>query len=146
MEQYADFSYDLLPASWLFCFLDVCPNADHCMRHLSGKHIPKHKTFGQSVFPTVLKGTQCEHFKAIRKIRAAYGFDCVFQDIKRKDAKTIREKIMAYLGSHGAYYRYHHGEKRLTPEQQQWIIDLFHQYGYTENLRFDHYVEAYDFS
>lgn len=61
--QHADFSYNLLPASWLFCFLDNCPNADHCMRYLSGKHIPKHKTFGQSVFPIVLKNAQCEHFK-----------------------------------------------------------------------------------
>ncbi|WP_311776577.1 DUF6078 family protein [Parabacteroides merdae] len=30
------------------------------------------------------------------------------------------------------YYRFHHGERLLTPEQQKWIINLFRRYGYTE--------------
>ena len=50
-----------------------------------------------------------------------------------------------YLGSNAAYYRYAAGEKLLTPEQKEWIVDLFHKYGYTENLVFDNYKNAYDF-
>jgi hypothetical protein len=50
------------------------------------------------------------------------------------------------LGSHTSYYRYHRGEKLLTPEQQQWILDLFAQYGYTNELHFDSYRDMIDFS
>jgi hypothetical protein len=49
-----------------------------------------------------------------------------------------------YLGGNGTYYRYDHGERLLTPEQQDWIINLFKQYGYTDNLEFDGDKEVYD--
>lgn len=146
MEQYSDFSYEMVPPSWTFCFLDGCPKADECIRHLSGKSIPKKVTSGLSVFPTALGKNRCEYFKQIRKIRAAYGFDTIFGEVKSKDEKSIRDQIKFYLGSHKTYYRYHSGEKLLTPEQQQWIINLFRKYGYTDNLEFDHYRYVYDFS
>lgn len=144
MEQYSDFSYDLLAPSWVFCFLNGCPKADECMRHFSAKYIPDDRKWGNAVFPTALKGDACECFKPIRKIHAAYGFYTIFRDVKRKDDRTLRTKVKAYLGGHGTYYRYNNGDKLLTPEQQQWIIDLFHSYGYTENLVFDHYQDVYD--
>lgn len=144
MEQYSDFSYDMLPPSWIFCFLDGCPKADECVLHLSGRHIPEGKVWGRAVFPTALKENGCERFKPIRKIRAAYGFDTLFAEVKRKDDKPLRDAMKHYLGSHGAYYRYHNGERLLTPEQQQWILDLFRSYGYTEGLSFDHYRDVFD--
>lgn len=144
MKQYSDFSYDILPSSWLFCFVDGCPKADKCVRHLSSQYIPDDKTVGFAVFPSALKGGNCSHFKVIRKIHAAYGFDTIFREVKRKDDTLLRDKIKAYLGSHTEYYRYHNGKKMLTPEQQKWIISLFQRYGYTDNLKFDHYRDVYD--
>lgn len=149
MGQYSDFTYDMLPPSWLFCFLDGCSKAEQCVLHLSSTVIPDDRTVGYAVLPTALHlfqrdGGSCKYFKPIRKIHAAYGFNTIFKDVKRKDDSPIRERIKAYLGGHGTYYRYHNGKRLLTPEQQQWIIDLFHSYGYTENLVFDHYRDVYD--
>ncbi len=144
MEQYSDFSYDLLPPSWVFCFLDGCPKAEECMRHFSAQYIPDDKKRGYAVFPTALSGDACDYFKPIRKIHAAYGFDTIFKEVKRRDDKALRAKVKAYLGGNGTYYRYQHGERLLTLEQQQWIIDIFRSFGYTENLVFDHYRDVYD--
>lgn len=144
MKQNSDLTYDMLPPSWLYCFLEGCPKAGECIRYISSKLIPDDVTIGYAVLPTALKGKDCPHFKQIRKIRAAYGFNKLFEEVKRKDDTPLRNQLKAYLGSHGAYYRYHNGEKLLTPEQQQHIIDIFHQWGYTDNLAFDHYREVYD--
>ena len=32
------------------------------------------------------------------------------------------------------------------PEQQQWILDLFRELGYTDDLAFDGYKDIYDFT
>lgn len=146
MEQDFDFLYDTLPSSWLFCFNDSCPQAGECIRHLSSRHIPDDKTRGYAVYPNARKAGQCPYFKKIRRIRLAYGFNTIFHDIKSKDENLIRVKIKFFLGGHSKYYRYNNGKKMLTPEQQEWIISLFRQFGYTENLVFDHYVDSYDFS
>lgn len=144
MSDYSDFTYEMLPPSWLFCFLGGCPKAAQCVRHLSSTVIPNDKTVGFAVLPTALKGNGCKHFKQIRKIRAAYGFKTLFEDVKRKDDTPLRDQLKAFLGSHGSYYRYHNGTKLLTPEQQDRILAIFRRWGYTENLRFDHYKEVYD--
>lgn len=144
MEQYSDLTYDMLPPSWLFCFLDGCPKADGCIRHITNRFIQHGRTCGMAVYPSALNADECEHFKPIRKIHAAYGFSTIFSEVRRKDDMPLRSKIKKYLGGHGTYYRYHNGEKLLTPEQQEWIINLFRSYGYTENLTFDHYRDVYD--
>ena len=79
-------------------------------------------------------------------IHAAYGFTPLFKEVKHKDYTLLRDKMKEYLGSHTTYYRYNSGEHKLTPEQQQWILDLFARYGYTENLTFEHYQDIVDFS
>ena len=63
----------------------------------------------------------------------------------RDDIYTMRRELTDYLGSKGTYYRYKYGEKPLSPEQQQWILRLFAQHGYTEGLEFDEYIDGYDF-
>lgn len=75
----------------------------------------------------------------------AYGFKALFAEIKKKDEKPIRDRIKKYLGGNTAYYRYHHGKRLLSPDQQEWILALFRQHGYTEELHFDGYRDIYDF-
>ena len=46
----------------------------------------------------------------------------------------------------GPYYRYHHGENKLSPRQQEDIMQILAKYGSTDGLAFDHYEVDYDFS
>ena len=135
-----------IPASFARCFQGDCPKAGACVRFLAGKHVPAGKLSGPAVYPTARRGDDCELYKPTRVIRAAYGFTALFAEVKRKDDTPLRDRLKAYLGGNTTYYRYHHGERLLTPEQQQWIINLFRQRGYTENLHFDGYRDMYDFT
>lgn len=146
MEDYNDLTREMLPPSWAFCFIDGCQQACKCIRHISSRVIPSETTSGNAIYPTAINAGSCPHFKAIRKIHAAWGFDTLFEDVKMKDVATLRKAIKQYLGGHGTYYRYHNGEKLLTPEQQQWIVDLFKSQGYETSLKFDHYRDVYDFT
>ena len=44
----------------------------------------------------------------------------------------------------GPYYRYHHGENKLTPSQQRDILQILSKFGSTDNLAFDHYETDFD--
>lgn len=139
-------NYDDIPRSWRFCFCEGCPKHEVCLRYQSTQCIPDNLTWGPAVYPTSFRHGDCPHFKQIRVIHAAYGFSLLFRDVKQRDSANLQSQMKAYLGGHGTYYRYNRGEKLLTPEQQQWILNLFTRYGYTENLAFDNYRDVLDFT
>lgn len=140
------FNYDQAPAAWRNCFCEGCPRHNDCLRFQTGLYLPDSKTWGPAVYPTAYRNGHCSHFKEIRIIHAAYGLTPLFNEVKQKDYTPLHEQLKAYLGGHGTYYRYNSGNRLLTPEQQQWILNLFASYGYTENLSFKHYVDVLDFS
>ncbi|MBQ6063093.1 MAG: hypothetical protein IJK42_03515 [Prevotella sp.] len=140
------FNLSFVPPMWQLCFCDGCPRHAECLRYATGQHVPEDRTWGPAIFPTAYRNGPCRHFKAIRTVKAAYGFAPLFREVKQKDFTPLRNKMKAYLGGHGTYYRYNRGERLLTPAQQQWILDLFARHGYTEGLAFAHYVEVIDFS
>lgn len=134
-----------VPVGYRYCFNTGCPRESTCMRHFAAEHVSPQTTVGRAVFPTALQADgSCKEFKEKRVIRAAWGFTKLFRDVKERHASLLRGKIKAYLGGNGTYYRYQHGERLLTPEQQQWIFDLFRKYGYTEGLEFEGYHEIWD--
>ena len=135
-----------VPASWKYCFCEGCPQHDDCLRFQTGLLVPDKLTWGTAVYPTAYKNGDCPHFKAVRLMHAAYGFEPLFREVKQKDYTMLRDMIKKYLGSHNTYYRYNRGELLLTPEQQQWILQLFERHGYTENLHFEHYRDVVDFT
>ena len=140
------FNFDEVPPSWRFCFCNECPKHDDCLRYQTGLCLPDDRTWGNAVYPTAYRNGDCQHFKQIRLIHAAYGFETLFSNVKQKDYTPLRELLKNYLGGHGTYYRYNRGERVLTPEQQEWIVRLFARHGYTEGIQFDHYRDMLDFS
>ncbi len=110
-------------------------------------HLPPERDFGPAVFPTMERGENgCRLFSNNTPQQMAWGFETLFSEVKSRDEHQLRNSIKAYLGGHSTYYRYHNGQRLLTPEQQEWIVRLFKQYGYTEKLVFDHYTYVYDLS
>jgi hypothetical protein len=45
----------------------------------------------------------------------------------------------------GPYYRVHHGENKITPKQQDDIMQILAKFGSTEGIKFDHYETDWDF-
>lgn len=137
---------DHVAPSWRFCFCEGCPQHGDCLRFQTGLLVPDSMTCGSAIFPSAFRNGSCRHFKQIRIIHAAYGFSPLFREVKQKDFTMLRTQMKKYLGGHGTYYRYNRGERLLTPEQQEWILQLFARHGYTENMGFEHYRDVLDFS
>lgn len=133
------------PKSYLLCFLSQCSKRETCAHYVAGEHVRKDDIRGHAVFPTALRREGgCPFFQQLRSYTAAWGFDRLLEDVKHKDVAAIRKAIKEYLGGNGTYSRYKRGERLLSPEQQEWILNLMKRYGYTGQLQFDHYVEALD--
>ena len=45
----------------------------------------------------------------------------------------------------GPYYRYHHGENKLSPKQQDDIMQILSHFCCTDGIHFDHYETDWDF-
>ena len=134
-----------IPKNWLYCFNSQCHQREYCVRYISGTVLQNERTWGQAVFPAGNYNQSCPHFKQLRLIRTAWGFGKLFDEVKVKDAPRIRKLMKSMLGGNGSYYRFMHGERRLTPEQQAHVKSLFAQFGY-KNADFDFFREEIDFT
>lgn len=132
-----------MPTDYIYCFQAECPMAEQCIHFYAGQHIGNVR-IGSTVFPAARANGTCGYYKLKRTIHGAWGFRALFDEAKAKDASSLRRQIKDYLGGNGTYYRYHKGERLLTPGQQEWIISLFKRYGYSANLVFDGYRDAID--
>ena len=134
-----------IPRNWLYCFNSDCQHQEECIRFRSTVALSGSRTWGNAVYPAALHADgSCEHFKQLRIVRQAWGFNLLFKDVKLHDAPTLRSLMKEYLGGNTMYYRYHHGERLLSPEQQAWIKRLFARYCYSD-VDFDNSCEELDF-
>lgn len=135
--------FEQLPNNWAVCFIEGCPVKEQCLRHLAAAAVPETQTYGNSVWPNALKNGECSMFAEVKYDKLAGGFSQLFSNLRQQDYKVIRRRMEDRFRRD--YYRYMHGDKLLNPDQQQWIRQLFTQYGYTEDLVFDHYEMRINF-
>lgn len=128
-----------------YCFNHACPKANTCFRHIAAKMKKPDMKYGNTIFPDALQDGKCEFFIRPRIIKAAWGFHSLFDKVRHQDVDSVRCWTMGILGGKTSYYRYHRGEKLLTPEQQEAINELFEEKGYSKPS-FDHYKESIDFT
>lgn len=140
------FDFNIVPDWWAVCQNADCPQSADCLRFVVRQNMPLTVTVWPCVMPGIPNDDACSYFIKNEKVRLARGFKSMYAHvISRDDIYTMRRELTEYFGSKGTYYRYKDGEKILSPEQQQWILRLFGQHGYTEGLEFDEYIDGYDF-
>jgi hypothetical protein len=146
VEKDIQFDFRNVPKTWQVCFLSECPVKEQCLRQLAASNLPADRDWGAAVYPTMRCNEKgCRLFATGEAKRMAWGFNTLFSEVKAKHENVLRLAMKNYLHGHAAYYRYNRGEKLLSPEQQDWIVQLFQSMGYHDGLEFDHYVYAYDF-
>ena len=138
--------YEDAPWNYPVCFNSECKKCDLCMHYLIGQLVPEDYHTGNAVYPSAWKGGDCLCFREKKVVRFAWGFSNLYTNLTRGQTSDIRSSIRTYLGSGmSAYYRYHHGERLLTPKQQQDILDIVKRFCSKEDATFDNYVLAWDF-
>lgn len=135
------------PWGYALCFNHDCSLHDKCMHYHIGTQVPDNRTSGPAIYPSAWKDGQCRHFTKTEKVQFAWGFDGLYKNLSGYMVSVARKSLREHLGrGASAYYRIHNGEKLLSPAQQQEILDFMAQFGSTDSLQFDHYVEQYDFT
>ena len=107
--------------------------------------MPSILKMGKAIFPDALEDGKCNHFIRPRIIQAAWGLDSLYNEVRLQDANTMKSQVMSLLGGKTSYYRYHRGDKLLTPELQDAVQALFAARGYGKPI-FKHYKETIDFT
>ena len=140
------FNFKDVPEGYHLCFNDKCDKHKECIRFLAGEHLPSVVMGGACVYPNAWKDGLCPYFKQTRVIYASWGFRNLYKDVEKADAQILKAKVINYLGGPVASYGYMHGEKLLTPEQQDCIQGFFNEMGYTHTIVFEGYSIMYDFT
>ena len=140
------FNFREVPIGYQLCFNGQCPKRDDCIRYLAGQHVPATMMSGPAVYPNALTDDICPFFKQTRVIHGAWGFRNLYKDVAKTDAQILNAKVINYLGGPVACYGYMHGDKLLTPEQQEHIQGFFNELGYTQPIVFEGYTIMYDFT
>ena len=142
-----DFDFKKVPAGYQLCFHYQCPMHEHCMHFVAGQHVTADRPFGLAIFPSALQDGKCMFFREFGIQQMAWGFSNLYVNVPPHLRGTARKKVQACLGGGcSTYYRFHQGERLLSPKMQQNVLDTIARYGSTEGIRFDHYVTEYDFT
>ena len=135
-----------IPMGYALCFNNECTKKNCCMHYQARLLMAENRYSGHAVFPTAWQDGECKCFRKKRLVQKAWGFTHLYDNVPQRDKPEARYCVRSFFsGGNGPYYRYHHGDNKLSPEQQDAIMKIIAQYGNTEGIRFDHYVTGWDF-
>ena len=128
------------------CFAEQCPLKDRCLHWLVGQQMPADKCFYYCVNPRSQGvGTDhCPHFRQSEKVTFAKGMLHIFNDdMPKKVESHVRQRLIA-KHCRTYYYEYRNGERLIPPAVQEEIRQYFREAGWNEEIKFDGYVEDYE--
>lgn len=142
-----EFDFKRVPAGYQLCFHHQCPMHERCMHFVAGQHVTADRPCGQAIYPSAFQNDTCQFFRESDVKQMAWGFTHIYKNLPHYMRGAARRSVQSHLGGGvSTYYRYHHGERLLSPKMQQEVLDVVGRFGSTEGVRFDHYVSDYDFS
>lgn len=139
-----DFDYNLVPYSFTHCVRSSCVRANDCIRYRAMQYATPDRGSLSIVNPVAIPGDgkKCRYFFADQKVRYALGISRLLDNIPYKKAVMIRSSLRAHFRK-ATYYRIRNKERLITPAEQDFVRQLFQQYGIGEEPVFDTYIEQY---
>ena len=131
---------------YIVCYVEQCPLHNQCLRWLVGQHLPHTDSTYRCVNPHFegVATADCPMYRNDQKVRFAKGMMNIFtNDMPRRVESAVRQGIVG-LTNRTYYFEYRNGSRLIPPALQQAIRDLFRTNGWTEEVKFDGYVEDYD--
>jgi hypothetical protein len=122
-------NFENKPKNFVICYNSNCLLGDKCLRRAVS--FEKNEEF--SVMPAInamkFNENNCEYFLENKRVKIAYGMTKSFEDVKAKDIAQIRKRLIQYFGQ-TYYYERRKGNMPISPEEQEFIAELFKSYGY----------------
>lgn len=127
------------------CFNEQCPLHEQCLRWQVGQQMPRDEKECQCVNPHFegVATEQCPMFRSDEKVRWAKGMTNIFtDDMPKKVEKAVRQALETRY-NRTYFFEYRNGTRLIPPAMQEEIRNLFRQNGWTEEVQFDDFVDAY---
>lgn len=135
-----------VPGSYALCFNGECGKKDTCMHYQAMLLKRGERGCGMAIYPTAWQDGECCYYREKKLVRKAWGFSQLYKNVDKYHKAEARQSVSSFFGrGNGPYYRAHHGELLLTPEQQEGIMNIIAQFGPTDGIKFDHYKTDWDF-
>lgn len=132
------------PITFIFCFNKECSKKKDCLHFQAGSVQVKRPiitTVNYNV--TTNCGDVCPYFKKIEIKEYIKGMTQLYDNIPMKQVDGIRNELVSHFGK-TTYYRYIKGEKLLSPEEQQYISQVFIHQGITQEPQYDEHFNSYN--
>ena len=133
-------------SGYTVCFAEQCPKREQCLRWKVGQHAPVTMGFCSCVNPRCQDAAtdRCPHYRTTEKVMMAKGMTRIFtDDMPRRVEKYVRNTLIARY--HRTYYfEYRNGSRLIPPAMQREVLRLFRQAGWNEEVKFDSYIEDYE--
>lgn len=108
--------------------------------------MPENCYCGPAIYPSSWQDGDCKCFCEKRMVQKAWGFTHLYDNVPQRDKAEARRCVRLFFsGGNGPYYRVHNGENMISPEKQDAIMKILAKFGSIDGIRFDHYVEDWDF-
>ena len=130
---------------YLCCFNDSCPRHNQCLRWEVGKYIDPATRTVTCVNPRHQdeKRRPCSLFRNNKPVTLPVGMKTRFYyDMPSHTAKAIKNALISHT-CRTTYYKYHNGERPITPALLATIHSVCEQEGWTQPLQFDGEVTDY---
>ena len=128
------------------CYVDECPLRNQCLRWQVGPHVPNTHSTYRCVNPHFegVASTECPMYRSDQKVRFARGMLHIFMgDMPKRVEPAVRYGVIKKT-NRTYYFEYRNGSRLIPPALQEDIRKLFCDNGWTEEVKFDGYVEDYD--
>lgn len=131
---------------YTICCIESCPLHNHCLRWLVGQHVPNTASTYRCVNPNYegVATSNCPICRNDQKVCFAKGMQHIFtDDMPKRVESAVRYGIIG-LTNRTYYFEYRNGSRLIPPALQEAIRNLFRENGWTDEVKFDGYVEDYD--
>lgn len=128
---------------FVHCFNGNCKNANRCLRHQIIRFIPDTLWAVSVVNPARTSPTgKCAAFMADTPVQYAVGMDHLLDQIPYLEAKRIKQRLLMTYGKN-KFYQFKRKERTFSPEDQQYIRQVFRMYGVKDEPVFDAWLSGY---
>lgn len=137
------FDYFRVPNGFAHCFNDRCEQAGSCLRHQIIPYIPEERWSVPIVNPArIVPGGDCPGFMSDQPVRFAYGMEHLLDELPYREAKEVKSVMKRHFGK-TCFYRLKRRERCFSPQDQQYVRNLFRRHGIEKEPAFDSYTEDF---
>lgn len=136
----------MIAKGYVVCCVEGCPLCKQCLRWQVGLQFPETEMFITCINPKYESvGTEhCIHYKNAQKVLMARGMTQIFTDEMPKKVVQGVRNVLIKRYNRTYFFEYRNGKRLISPKMQDEIRQLFRDYGWNEEVKFDGYAEAYD--